>query len=201
MCAVFTGELLHATLPLNGERALAPSNAVALIGDCRVSGVLVKEGEGVAAELEIVNGGLSPTNINFTYTVTCTPEMNPMSRMAPSHTFFATGSCAVAVASGATQTEKITVSDLCVKSPRGSALKPANNANTSQVAERTLKMLPDGVWEFAVSRGDNGALSFPGGGTRASVTMVTNRLESGTMLLASATVTNNPRATVPRVIR
>ena len=180
-CLTFAGALLHASLPAAGERPVAPSTSVALIDNCRLSGVVAGKDNALAAEFEAENTGSTETNVDFYYSVECTPAMSTMSRMMPSPRSVTNGHCVITVPAGASRIERIPLPT----PPSRAALLTAAMPAVSNAPERSkLEAAPD-HWALLVSRTELPKAA-GWGGVPPAIAFATNRLDKGTLVLASS---------------
>jgi len=150
---------LNATLPLAGERPLSPEGAVALVDDaCRLTGAIALAADGVVAEFAVTNAGTAATTVEFHYAVEKTPKMSPFSRMIPRPEQVKRGRCALTVAAGGEQIERIVVA-------------PTNGA-------------PDDLWTLKVSRSE--ITNTAGwGGVPPGILSTTGQLTDAVLILAA----------------
>jgi hypothetical protein len=163
---------------------VTPAAAVALIDDCRLSGVIAEKDDTVCAEFEIENPGPSEAAVDFAYSVQFTQGMSPMSRMMPMPRSLTNGHCVVTVPAGASRIERVVVVQ-----PRlpAAVVKAAKAAVTNEAAGGLTAKDPD-HWTLLVSRGE---VTKAGGwgGVLPVAGFATNRLDKGVLVLASSTPT------------
>jgi hypothetical protein len=182
--------MLQATLPAAGERPLAPATSVAVKDNSRVTGVLAQKDSTVYAEFEIENTGKTDAQADFHYSAQFTPGMSTMSRMMPVPREATNGHCVVTVPAGSRRTERFVVQQRPAVAP--AVARATSEATAPDADPRPSEAADPDHWTLLVSRGEI-AKAHGWGGVLPSAAFATNRLDKGTLVLASSPAPSRPQ--------
>lgn len=176
VCISLADAILYATLPCEGERALASMQTVAVLeNDCLLSGVVAEKDSNVYAEFEVKNPGDKKTDITFYYSVQCMPAMSPMSRMMPLPRVATNGCYRLSVEGHRDVVERIMI-------------PPDSTAGTASGSATNAQGVASKQWILSVS----GVPVTSGpvwGGVPPVTALATNKLGNGVLILARTPIT------------
>jgi hypothetical protein len=159
---------------------------VALIDTCHLVGAIAEKDNTVYAEFEIENPSSADARVEFHYSVQFTPGMSAMARMLPMPRELTNGCCTATVPAGGRRIERVVARQKpnTITVPSDGLLTPSKGESPNEVSKIMEKTSAE-HWTLLVSRSKI-TKAEGWGGVLPSAAFPTNRLEKGSLILATS---------------